>query len=149
MRFCGNYYSGLRLRLHTSALPYRCTAGTVDTVLSYCHGCLSDRSLLDELPYLQSKGVGVINASPLCMGLLTKQGPPAWHPAPQALKDAAAEATARAAAKGVDIAKLGLLEALRCAGCACGCDRALHLGLADAGGGVGQVPPPWKCARHA
>jgi aryl-alcohol dehydrogenase-like predicted oxidoreductase len=33
------------------------------------------------LPLLDEKGVGLINASPLSMGLLTKRGPPAWHPA--------------------------------------------------------------------
>jgi aryl-alcohol dehydrogenase-like predicted oxidoreductase len=35
---------------------------------------------------LQEKGVGVINASPLAMGLLTEQGPPAWHPASDEIK---------------------------------------------------------------
>lgn len=34
----------------------------------------------------QEKGVGVINASPLSMGLLTEQGPPAWHPASDEIK---------------------------------------------------------------
>jgi len=38
------------------------------------------------LPYLKSKGVGVITASPLSMGLLTENGPPEWHPAPSELK---------------------------------------------------------------
>ena len=45
----------------------------MEVVLSYCHCCLVDRSLLQLLPYLHSKGVGVINASVLSMGLLTKQ----------------------------------------------------------------------------
>jgi aryl-alcohol dehydrogenase-like predicted oxidoreductase len=35
---------------------------------------------------LQEKGVGVINASPLAMGLLTEQGPPTWHPASNEIK---------------------------------------------------------------
>ena len=48
-------------------------AGVVEVVLSYCHCCLVDRSLLELLPYLHGKGVGVINASVLSMGLLTKQ----------------------------------------------------------------------------
>lgn len=47
--------------------------GVVDTVLSYCHYCLDDTSLESILPYLKEKGVGVINASILSMGLLTEQ----------------------------------------------------------------------------
>lgn len=35
---------------------------------------------------IQEKGVGVINASPLSMGLLTEQGPPTWHPASDEIK---------------------------------------------------------------
>ena len=45
----------------------------MDVVLSYCHACLLDDALLTVLPYLQSKGVGVVNASPLSMGLLSPQ----------------------------------------------------------------------------
>ena len=45
----------------------------MDCVLSYCHNTLVDTSLQGLLPYLQQKGVGVINASPMAMGLLTKK----------------------------------------------------------------------------
>ena len=48
--------------------------GTVDVILSYCHNSLNDSTLVDELPYFTEKGVGVISASPLSMGLLTKVG---------------------------------------------------------------------------
>jgi hypothetical protein len=48
-------------------------AGDVDVVLSYCHHCLNDSTLVDMLPFLHEKGVGVIGASPLAMGLLTKE----------------------------------------------------------------------------
>lgn len=51
----------------------RVEPGVIDVVLSYCHYCLSDTSLESILPYLESKGVGVINASILSMGLLTEQ----------------------------------------------------------------------------
>ena len=51
----------------------RVPAGTVDTVLSYCHYSLNDQTLADMIPYLQQKGVGIINASALSMGLLTDQ----------------------------------------------------------------------------
>lgn len=64
----------------------RVPPGTVDVVLSYCHYGINDSALEDLLPYLKSKGVGVISASPLAMGLLTESGPPEWHPASAELK---------------------------------------------------------------
>ena len=45
----------------------------MDVVLSYCHHTLFDHTLESLLPYLQGKGVGIINASVLSMGLLTHQ----------------------------------------------------------------------------
>ncbi len=87
--------------------------GAVDVVLSYCHHTLFDASLPAMLPYLESKGVGVVNASPLSMGLLTPQGAPEWHPAPPALKAAAAAAAAAAATAGASLPRVALVEALR------------------------------------
>ncbi len=80
----------------------------VDTILSYCHYSLNDSSLETLIPYLQQKEVGVISASPLSMGLLTERGAPAWHPAPAALKAAAAKAAAHCRSHGTDIAQLAL-----------------------------------------
>lgn len=85
----------------------------VDVVLSYCHNSLNDSSLIGELPYLESKGVGVISASPLSMGLLTKQGPPSWHPALPELQQATRKAAEMAEAAGMDIARIALAESLR------------------------------------
>jgi L-galactose dehydrogenase len=60
----------------------------LDTCLSYCHLTLEDSTLLASslLPLLEERGVGVINASPLAMGLLTDAGPPPWHPATPVVK---------------------------------------------------------------
>ena len=58
---------------HSSVLLCRVPPGMVGTVLSYCHYCLVDTSLSSLIPYLENKGVGVINASILSMGLLTPQ----------------------------------------------------------------------------
>jgi len=49
--------------------------GTVDVILSYCHNSLNDSTLINEIPYFTEKRVGVISASPLSMGLLTKVWP--------------------------------------------------------------------------
>ncbi|TVU50277.1 hypothetical protein EJB05_01643, partial [Eragrostis curvula] len=82
-RFIG--ITGLPLSIYTYVLD-RVPPDSVDVILSYCHNGINDTTLLDLLPYLKSKGVGVISASPLSMGLLTDNGPPEWHPAPEQLK---------------------------------------------------------------
>ncbi|GHT58020.1 oxidoreductase [Bacteroidia bacterium] len=61
--------------------------GTVECILSFCHYCLNDDALTDYLDYFEGKGIGVINASPFSMGLLTERGAPDWHPAPKPLQD--------------------------------------------------------------
>ena len=60
----------------------------VDTVQTYCRYSLLDNTLLDLIPYLQRKGVGIINGSPLSMGLLTVDGPPPWQAAPNNVRAA-------------------------------------------------------------
>ncbi|KAK9811358.1 hypothetical protein WJX72_002436 [[Myrmecia] bisecta] len=104
--------TGLPLKIYPYVLD-RVPPGTVDTVLSYCHYSLNDTSLAKLVPYFKEKGVGIINASCLSMGLLTRKGPHDWHPAPQNLKDACAKAAAYADSQGVDIARLALQEAAK------------------------------------
>jgi L-galactose dehydrogenase len=94
--------------LPLSIFPYVLDRTSVDTVLSYCHRTLNDTSLEELLPYLQEKQVGVINASPLAMGLLTRQGPPAWHPAPPQIRAACTRAAEQCRTRGRDIAQLAL-----------------------------------------
>lgn len=95
--------SGLPLKIFTIAERVE-----LDAILSYCHYSLNDTALLDLVPSLEQKGIGIINASPFSMRLLTEEGPPAWHPAPQALKDACARAAAYCRARGIDIAQLAI-----------------------------------------
>jgi len=81
----------------------------LDVVISYCHFTLQDSTLLTEfLPVAKKHGVGVLNASPLSMGLLTDQGPPPWHPAPEAIRAACNLAAEHCRSRGADIAKLGM-----------------------------------------
>jgi len=81
----------------------------LDVVISYCHYTLqNDRLVTELLPIAEQHGVGLLNASPLSMGLLTKQGPPAWHPAPPELKSACEQAAELCASHGTDISTLGM-----------------------------------------
>jgi len=54
----------------------------IDVILSYAHYCMLNDSLYEMIPYLKSNNVGIINASPLCMGLLSTNPISEWHPAP-------------------------------------------------------------------
>lgn len=110
VRFVG--ITGLPLHIYKYVLE-RAPKGSVDVALSYCHYCLNDTTLQQLIPLLRDAGVGIINASPLSMGLLTAKGPPTWHPAPAELKDAVRAATDYCSHQGADISKLGLQFALR------------------------------------
>ncbi len=82
--------------------------GTVESVLCFCHYCLNDDMLLDYLDFFEQRGIGVINASPLSMGLLSQRGTPDWHPAPEALKEACRKAAAFCTEKGYPIERLAM-----------------------------------------
>lgn len=86
--------------------------GTVESILNFCHFTLNDDKLLDYLDYFEQRGIGVINASPLSMGLLSRRGVPAWHPAPKSLVDACRRAVEYCDAKGYPIEKLAMQYSL-------------------------------------
>jgi L-galactose dehydrogenase len=100
--------TGLPLKIFRAVLD----RAEVDTVLSYCHYSLNDTTLERLLPYLAEKRVGIISASPLSMGLLTRRGAPSWHPAPPEIKEACALAAAYCRARGASIERLALQFAL-------------------------------------
>lgn len=106
VRFIG--ITGLPLGIFRTVLDRAKT----DTILSYCRYSLNDTGLGSLLPYFKQKGVGVISASPLSMGLLTQRGAPTWHPAPLAIKDACARAAEHCKNRGADISQLALQFAL-------------------------------------
>ena len=85
-----------------------CDEGTVESVLCFCHYCLNDTLLVDYLDFFEQHGVGVINASPLSMGLLSQRGAPDWHPASKDLKMACAKAAAYCQEHGYEIEKLAM-----------------------------------------
>ncbi|CAM4496525.1 aldo/keto reductase [Paenibacillus typhae] len=102
IRFSG--ISGLPLQLFEKLLPQI----EVDAILSYCHYSLNDTSLLELLPLLQAKGTGLVNASPLSMGLLSTRETADWHPAGSRLKAVCKQAAEHCASRGTDIAKLAV-----------------------------------------
>ncbi len=83
-------------------------AGTVESILCFCHYCLNDDLILKYLPFFEERGIGVINASPVAMGLLTKRGAPDWHPAVPELQAACKRAAEYCESVGYPIEKLAM-----------------------------------------
>lgn len=102
IRFGG--ISGLPLGMFEKILPQV----DVDIILSYCHYSLNDTTLLNLLPMLEERGIGLVNASPLSMGLLSMRGAPDWHPADPEIKATCKKAAEFCAQRQTDIAKLAI-----------------------------------------
>ena len=83
-------------------------AGTVESILNFCHYSLNDTLLADYLGLFEQHNVGVINASPFSMGLLSQRGAPDWHPAGKDLQRACAKAAAYCEEQGYPIDKLAI-----------------------------------------
>ena len=80
----------------------------VDVVLSYNHYHLQNTKFADLFPYLQEKGVGIMNAGPFCARLLTNAPLPEWHKEPEEVRVACKKAAALCEERGVDIAQLAV-----------------------------------------
>lgn len=105
LRYIG--ITGLPLKVFPSILD-RVHVGVIDAILSFCRYELNDTALADLLPYFKEKQVGVINASPTGMGLLTDRGSPDWHPASDEIKAGCQRAVDFCKARGVSITKLAV-----------------------------------------
>ena len=104
-RFVG--ITGLPLCMFVDVIG-RLPSGIIETILSYCHYELNDSSLMEIVPAMTQRGIGVINASPLGMGLLSLRGAPEWHPAPFEVKQRCRLAAEHCQRKGTSIVKLAI-----------------------------------------
>ncbi len=80
----------------------------LDVILSYNHYTLQNTMLADLVPYLKSKGVGIMNAAPFSARLLTNTTLPPWHKATPEVRAICRQAAQHCEANGVDIAQLAL-----------------------------------------
>ena len=102
IRFFG--VSGLPLSIFENVLNQT----ELDVILSYCHYSLNDTSLLSLVPLLQEKQTGLINASPLSMGLLSSRPVADWHPASEEIRLVCKQAAEYCEKKGADLSKLAI-----------------------------------------
>ncbi len=107
-RFVGitGYWPNLLARIAQTA--------SVDSVLNYCHSNLLMNDMDGELtPVAERLGIGLMNASPLHMGLLSGSDVPSWHPAPTAVRVAAQKVMSLCRDYSINPAILGLNACLR------------------------------------
>ncbi|HEX3355666.1 MAG TPA: aldo/keto reductase [Tepidisphaeraceae bacterium] len=99
--------TGLPLKIFPAVID-RVAPGMVETILSFCRYELNDTSLEALVPYFKKKGIGIINASPTGMGLLTERGTPGWHPASETIKAGCRRAVAFCKERGINIVELAI-----------------------------------------
>ena len=97
--------TGLQLK----ALRHVAEAAPVDTILSYARYNLMVRDLDDLLtPFAQEQGIGLINASPLHLRILTPSGAPEWHLAAPEVKEVGRKVVELCDARGKPTPKIAL-----------------------------------------
>jgi aryl-alcohol dehydrogenase-like predicted oxidoreductase len=80
----------------------------LDVVLSYNHYTLQNTMLGELVPFLQAKGVGIMNAAPFSARLLTNAPLPLWHKATPEVRAVCRRAAEYCQQQGVDIAQLAV-----------------------------------------
>jgi L-galactose dehydrogenase len=95
------------------------TQAPVDVILTYAKATLLDDSLTtDLLPLAEKRGIGVMNAAAVALGLLTQRGSQFGqdHPAPEPVRRAGAAMVALADELGIDLAFLANQYAIQRSG---------------------------------
>jgi aryl-alcohol dehydrogenase-like predicted oxidoreductase len=80
----------------------------LDVILSYNHYTLQNTMLADLVPFLQKKGVGIMNAAPFSARLLTDAPLPPWHKATEEVRTVCRKASEHCQSRGAELAKLAL-----------------------------------------
>ena len=104
-----------------TAMTRAMTETDLDVLLTYAHATLLDDTLQREvLPVAEQRGVGVINAAAVALGLLTPGGSTIEidHPATEPIRAAADRMSHICAARGVDIAFVANQYSIQRSGCA-------------------------------
>ncbi len=84
------------------------SATELDFVLSYNHYTLQNTMLADQVPWLQSHNVGILNAAPFSARLLADAPLPGWHKAPPHVREVRQQVLDECQRQGWELAKLAL-----------------------------------------
>jgi L-galactose dehydrogenase len=92
----------------------------LDVLLTYAHGTLLDDSIGGLQALAEARGVGLMNAAALTLGILSSKGatPPFEHPATAVIRQSAAKMVALCQQRGVDLAFVANQYAIQRSGCA-------------------------------
>jgi L-galactose dehydrogenase len=85
-----------------------------DTVMNHNLFALNDTRLLELLPLVREKNIGLINAAPLSSGLLSARGVASWHPAGEKDKAIIDQAVDYCKKQGTSLEKLAIQFAVGC-----------------------------------
>lgn len=110
-RICAIGFSCYPLATVFHALGYL-TANLLDVVLVYGHHNLYQDDLGELADELKTTGIGLLDASPYLMGLLSDRGPPEWHPAGREAREKAQQLSLEVMKRGVPLSHLALRYAL-------------------------------------
>ena len=102
VRFVG--ISGYPMKIFQYILEH----ADLDVILSYNHYTLQNTMLAELVPFLQDKGVGIMNAAPFSARLLTNAPLPSWHKATDKVRRICRKAAEYCQQQGVDIAHVAL-----------------------------------------
>jgi L-galactose dehydrogenase len=95
--------------LNVELLREIATANPVDCMLSYCRQNLMNTDLSTVLaPFCTERGIGLMNASPLHMRVLTEEGPPAWHPMSAEMREVGRKIVEACQARGRNVSEVAL-----------------------------------------
>lgn len=85
----------------------------ISCVLSYARLTLIDDNLLEYIPFFKKHNIGLINAAALCMGLLTNNGPPNWHPTSDETKKQCENAAQYCKDHNVELSKMAIWHSMQ------------------------------------
>lgn len=91
----------------------------IDIVLTYSRDTLIDATLYDYISFFKTNKIGLINAAPTAMQMLTNHGPQPWHPADKETKELCAKMTEYCKDNDVELGRLAVAHTLKNEGCEC------------------------------
>ena len=97
-------------RKHHHGERYICEVAQVNSRYNMVDTSLTSTTAIPFrfIEHCTNRGIGIVNAAPLAMGLLTPQGPPVWHSAGEGVRKACRDVVERCQSEGVDVTRIAM-----------------------------------------